>query len=151
MSASAPTVACIGVAVVDAIFSVPQIPSVPVKVMAHGYEEVGGGMAATGAVAIRRLGGEAWIWGRLGADDVAERVVAGLEAEGVDASGLRRFPGRASTHAAVLRPTRVIDSTVMSLALRFGAFFTGLATANTCARFCAITARTATSSFRASM
>ena len=76
-------VVCLGVAVVDAIFTVPHIPKEPVKVMARAFREVGGGMAATGAVAICRLGGEATIWGRLGDDDIASRVVAGLEAEGV--------------------------------------------------------------------
>ena len=95
-------VVCVGVAVVDAIYSVPAIPAEPVKVMASAYEEVGGGMAATGAVAIVRLGGSAAMWARVGADALGARVIEGLAAEGVDARAIRRLPGRVSTRATVL-------------------------------------------------
>ncbi len=95
-------VICVGVAVIDSIFSVPQIPTSPVKVMAEGYREVGGGMAATGAVAICRLGGDATMWSRVADDDLGRRVIAGLAAEGVATTGIRQFPGHISTRATVL-------------------------------------------------
>ena len=94
-------VICVGVAVIDHIYGVPAIPSEPVKVLADSYQEVGGGMAATGAVAIRRLGGEAILWSRVGDDGIGHRVIAGLDAEGVDTQGVRIFAGHQSTHATV--------------------------------------------------
>ncbi|MHA1570178.1 MAG: PfkB family carbohydrate kinase [Alphaproteobacteria bacterium] len=93
---------CVGVAVIDSIFSVPHIPTRPVKVMATGFREVGGGMAATGAVAIRRLGGEATMWSRVADDDLGRRVIAGLAGEGVGTRTIRQFPGHISTRATVL-------------------------------------------------
>lgn len=95
-------IVCVGVAVIDSIFSVPQIPARPVKVMAEQFREVGGGMAATGAVAIRRLGGEATMWSRVADDDLGSRVIAGLTEEGVGTEGIRQFPGHISTRATVL-------------------------------------------------
>ncbi len=96
---------CVGVAVIDSIFNVPHIPDRPVKVMATGFREVGGGMAATGAVAIRRLGGEAAMWSRVADDDLGDRVIAGLAGEGVDTQAIRQFPGHISTRATVLVDT----------------------------------------------
>ena len=96
------TVICVGVAVIDHIYGVPAIPREPVKVLADAYQEVGGGMAATGAVAIRRLGGAAILWSRVGDDDIGRRVIAGLDAEDVDTTGIRIFAGHQSTHATVL-------------------------------------------------
>ena len=95
------TVLCVGVAVIDHIYGVPAIPKEPVKVLAESYEEVGGGMSATGAVAICRLGGAAVMWSRVGEDDIGRRVIAGLAAEGVDTAGVRIFAGHQSTHATV--------------------------------------------------
>ena len=95
-------IVCVGVAVIDSIFTVPHIPTRPVKVMATGFREVGGGMAATGAVAIRRLGGEAAMWSRVADDDLGRRVIAGLGGEGVGTQTIRRFPGHISTRATVL-------------------------------------------------
>ncbi len=94
-------VVCVGVAVIDHIYGVPAIPREPVKVLANSYEEAGGGMSATGAVAICRLGGQAAMWSRVGEDDIGQRVIAGLAAEGVDTTGVRVFAGHQSTHATV--------------------------------------------------
>ena len=69
------TVICVGVAVIDRLYGVPAIPREPVKVLADTYQEVGGGMAATGAVAIRRLGGAAAMWSRVGEDEIGRRVI----------------------------------------------------------------------------
>jgi sulfofructose kinase len=63
-------------------------------------------MAANAAAAIARLGGEAVFWGPTGDDPVADVIRAQLEADGVDAKFLRRFPGRTSSHSAVLVDAR---------------------------------------------
>ena len=108
-----PRVICLGSAVLDGVFFVPHIPTEPVKTFAHGYTEIGGGPAATGSVAVRRLGGEAMLWSRVGADPVGRRIIDGLAAEGVDVSAMRAIEGGRSTVSAVLvddRGERLITS-----------------------------------------
>jgi sulfofructose kinase len=86
----------------DAIYRVPAIPASPTKVLATGFLECTGGMAASASVAIARLGGSAHYWGRLGDDALATRILAQLAAEGVDVSVTRRVEGSVSPSAAIL-------------------------------------------------
>ena len=53
------TIVCVGIAVRDIVFSVPNLPDGPGKNLATKRTEVGGGPAATAAVTIAALGGEA--------------------------------------------------------------------------------------------
>ena len=46
-------VICTGLAVLDHVFYLPKIPKKPIKSFATNYQTVGGGNAATAAVAIR--------------------------------------------------------------------------------------------------
>lgn len=93
---------CLGMSALDAIYRVPRIPTQPTKVLATGFTECGGGMAANASVAVARLGGAAHYWGRVGADELGARIVAQLAAEGVDASTVRRVPDCVSPSAAIL-------------------------------------------------
>lgn len=93
---------CLGMSALDAIYRVPAIPSTPTKVLASGFIECGGGMAANASVAVARLGGQASYWGRLGADDRGTRILHELSGEGVDVSTVRRVPGAASPADAIL-------------------------------------------------
>jgi sulfofructose kinase len=86
----------------DAIYRVAAIPATPTKVLATGFTECGGGMAANASVAIARLGGAAHYWGRVGADALGERILAELAAEGVNIDAVRRVPGCVSPSAAIL-------------------------------------------------
>ena len=70
---------CVGLAVMDQIYSVERLPEVPAKHFATACREVGGGPAANAAVAIARLGGSARLWSRVGDDLVGERIVRELE------------------------------------------------------------------------
>src|SRR5258706_11696860 len=80
---------CLGMSSLDAIYRVPAIPSTPTKVLASGFSECGGGMAANASVAVARLRGEASYWGRVGAHDLGARVFSELSQEGVDVAPLR--------------------------------------------------------------
>jgi len=93
---------CLGMSALDAIYRVPAIPSTPTKVIASGFIECGGGMAANASVAVARLGGQVSYWGRLGADDRGTRILHELSCEGVDISAVRRVPGAASPADAIL-------------------------------------------------
>ena len=86
----------------DAIYRVPAIPAAPAKVLATGFSECGGGMAANASVAVARLGGAASYWGRVGADALGDRILAELASEGVDVGTVRRVPGGRSPSAAIL-------------------------------------------------
>ena len=62
-------VACVGGAVLDLAYGVETLPGTDGKTRALSFLEGGGGMAANAAVIVRRLGGEACWWGRVGDDD----------------------------------------------------------------------------------
>ena len=63
----------------DQIYGVERLPEAPRKHFATGFREVGGGPAASAAVAIARLGGKARLWSRVGDDAVGDRIVRELE------------------------------------------------------------------------
>ncbi len=94
-------VLCVGAAVHDYVFTVETFPSGDGKNFATGYTEAGGGPAATGAVAVSRLGGRAILISRVGTDRVGERIICDLNDEGVDTAGVLRRDGQ-STVSAVL-------------------------------------------------
>lgn len=95
-------VLCLGMSALDAIYQLPAIPTAPTKVLATGFAECGGGMAANASVAIARLSGAASYWGRVGDDALGTRICAELAGEGVDVSCVRRIPGCVSPSAAIL-------------------------------------------------
>ena len=84
-------IVCLGMSALDAIYRVPAIPSTPTKVLASGFTECGGGMAANASVAVARLGGDAHYWGRVGADALGDRILAELAADGVEVGSVRRI------------------------------------------------------------
>ncbi|MDZ7600100.1 MAG: PfkB family carbohydrate kinase [Hoeflea sp.] len=90
-----------GVAVVDFVFYLDEMPRLAEKYRARDARITGGGGAANAAAAIARLGGEAMLASRLGDDQVAGLIVAGLEADGVDCRMVRRFEGRRSSFSSV--------------------------------------------------
>ncbi len=96
------SVLCVGHAVQDFIYRVVQLPTRAGKHPAQGLSIVGGGPAATAAVAVARLGGHALLAARIGDDPVGELITAELSAHGVDCSHLRRCAGAASSSSAVM-------------------------------------------------
>ncbi|MGG5818582.1 PfkB family carbohydrate kinase [Falsiroseomonas sp. HW251] len=95
-------VVCSGIAVLDRNYDLAALPFRPGKVIARGYREVGGGMAATAAVAISRLGGEVVWCGRLGRDAVGETLLAMLRRHGVDTRGATVTEGARSPTSGIL-------------------------------------------------
>lgn len=96
------TVLCVGHAVQDHVYRLPRLPVGGSKNRASGFASVGGGPAATAAVAIARLGGEARLAARVGDDEVAGEIERELRGHGVDCALLHRFAGRASSRSAVV-------------------------------------------------
>jgi sulfofructose kinase len=92
----------VGHAVQDFVFTVQEIPSRPAKHRATRFESVGGGPAATAAVAVARLGGRALLAARVGDDAAADMIVDELRGYGVDCAPVRRCRGCASSVSAVI-------------------------------------------------
>jgi sulfofructose kinase len=69
-------VICLGLSALDQIWRVPMFfSSGSQKIRGTEYATIGGGMAATAAVTVARLGGMAAFWGR-GGDDAAGREMS---------------------------------------------------------------------------
>jgi sulfofructose kinase len=102
----AQTILCAGMAVLDEVFRVAAFPAPHAKTQADAFMTAVGGCAANAAIAIARLGGQAQLAAALGgpaeADEVGDRILAGLAREGVAPSGIVRAAGATSTVSAIL-------------------------------------------------
>ena len=107
-------VICTGLAVLDHVFYLPEIPKIPTKSFASSYQIAGGGNAATAAVAISRAGGQAIFWGSLGDDLNGDKILSELEEFGVDVKDVKRLNGINSSVSSVL-----IDNTGERLITNF--------------------------------
>lgn len=94
-------VICAGVAFLDHVFRVGGGGPPGNRAFAEGYRPTGGGMAATAAVAVARLGGEAALWSRLGDDAAGRLILDELATFGVDTTGVRIVSGAQSPVSAV--------------------------------------------------
>jgi sulfofructose kinase len=94
-------VLCVGHAVQDYVFRLPHLPDRGEKYRATDFMTVGGGPAATAAVAIAKLGGSASLAARVGDDPIAAAIEMELTGFGVDCRHLRRMRGCSSSLSAV--------------------------------------------------
>jgi sulfofructose kinase len=97
-----PRVVCIGIATLDAIVVVDRLPAADERVPAKGSRLAGGGVAATAAVALARLGVPVALIGRVGDDTTGRWIRDDLAGEGVDVAGVTLVPGARSPLSAVL-------------------------------------------------
>ncbi len=97
-----PLVVCTGIATIDEIFLMTELPTVEGKYSADDHVEIGGGVAANAAVTVARLGGRAAFIGCVGADSLGERLLRELTDLGVDTTGCQRVSGAATPISAVL-------------------------------------------------
>ncbi len=91
----------VGMAVVDFVFGLANLPDRPIKYVAHTAEVVGGGCAANAAVADARLGGEAHLAARLGDDCMGDTILQDLDREGVQIDLVQRTAHARSAFSAV--------------------------------------------------
>ena len=95
------TVLLAGVAVVDFVFSVEEMPRHAEKYRARNAAIVGGGCAANAAVAVARLGGTARLAANVGSDEIGDMIVRGLEDENVDCTLVKKHEGARSSFSSV--------------------------------------------------
>jgi sugar/nucleoside kinase (ribokinase family) len=96
MNRSSPDAICIGYCTVDLLFVVPDVPEFGKRVRASAYLRQPGGMAATTAVSLARLGVSAGFVGKIGDDPDGQFILDEFTREGVDVSGLIVEPGTLS-------------------------------------------------------
>ncbi|MCQ6269042.1 PfkB family carbohydrate kinase [Pseudarthrobacter sp. R1] len=80
----------VGCATLDSIALVQEYPAADSRTVATDFAMAGGGPAATAAVAAARAGARTAFAGVLGTDEEGDRIIQGLEAEGVDTSAVIR-------------------------------------------------------------
>lgn len=93
---------CIGIAVLDAIVLVPELPAAQGRVVAEDGALTGGGVAATAAVALARLGVPVAMIATVGTDAAARLILDGLASEGVDVSAIGVRPGRSGLSSVLV-------------------------------------------------
>ena len=103
------TLLFVGCATLDSIALVQDYPSADSRTVATDFATAGGGPAATAAVAAARAGARTAFAGVLGTDEEGDRIVAGLESEGVDTSAVIRDAG-VRTGASVIVVSRATES-----------------------------------------
>jgi sulfofructose kinase len=89
-----PAVVCVGIATLDAIALVDHLPLAGERLPALEVRLAGGGVAATAAVTLAKLGVPVAFVGRVADDEAGRWIRAGLADAGVDVSGLRTVAGR---------------------------------------------------------
>ncbi|ECC9555277.1 putative sugar kinase [Salmonella enterica subsp. salamae] len=95
-------IACVGITVMDRIYYVEGLPTEGGKYVAKRYTEVGGGPAATAAVAAAKLGAQVDFIGRVGDDDTGNSLLAELESLGVNTCYTRRYTQAMSSQSAIM-------------------------------------------------
>ncbi|EDU6323971.1 sugar kinase [Salmonella enterica] len=95
-------IACVGITVMDRIYYVEGLPTEGGKYVAKRYTEVGGGPAATAAVAAAKLGAQVDFIGRVGDDDTGNSLLAELESLGVNTHYTRRYTQAMSSQSAIM-------------------------------------------------
>lgn len=95
-------IACVGITVQDRLYYVEKLPQGGGKYVANDYREIGGGPAATAAVAAARLGAKVDFIGRIGDDATGQVLLDELASYGVNVDYTRRYPQARSSQSAVL-------------------------------------------------
>ncbi len=98
-------IVCVGIAVLDQLFELPELPRAASKHLARGLRLVAGGMAANAATAAARLGAAARLVSRVGDDPAAAAILAELDAAGVDRRAVERVAGLPTPLSAVFLDT----------------------------------------------
>ncbi|GGK24645.1 PfkB family carbohydrate kinase [Salinarimonas ramus] len=97
-----PRILSVGIATLDHVYKVAEMPTRAEKYRAQGFTTTTGGTAANAAIAMTRLGADATLFARLGEDWAGAEIVDRLTREGVDCSRVRRLHGFPSPISAIV-------------------------------------------------
>lgn len=101
-----PNILVVGSINMDMVVRAVRMPAPGETVLGEAFATSPGGKGANQAVAVARLGGACRMIGRVGRDVFGERLVSGLENEGIDCTHVRKTPEAPSGVAFI-----VVDST----------------------------------------
>ncbi len=93
---------CVGACTVDWLVRLESFPEPDGRLPIEDFITSFGGMAATAAVALARLGAHVGFVGAVGDDDLGRAILDDLRAEGIDCATARPTPGARSTRSIVL-------------------------------------------------
>lgn len=93
---------CLGKSTLDLIWPLESLPGKGGKFVASDFIQLGGGMAATAAVAVSRLGKKVAFYGRAGDDAAGHAMLDELAGYAVDVSQFRLFPNARSSVSGIL-------------------------------------------------
>ncbi len=103
----------VGCCAVDFVGVVPAFPRPDTKNRMRSLSRQGGGLVATGLVALARLGASVSYMGKLGSDELSSAAIDGLTSEGVDVSHIVRQEGTGPFFAFVLVDEETGSRTIM--------------------------------------
>jgi len=90
-----------GVAVLDLIYRLDHFPTGPGKTRAQTSHTTGGGNGANAAVTLARLGARTTLAARVGDDEIADLILAGLTRENVNCDLVRKHRGHRSSFSSI--------------------------------------------------
>jgi sulfofructose kinase len=94
-------ITCLGIAVLDLIMQVDEMPHLADKYRAKAVKLTGGGLSGNAATACARLGAKTRIITRIGDDLIGDMILKGLEKEGIDISLCRNYAAKDSPISAI--------------------------------------------------
>ena len=97
-----PTIVVFGSINMDLVASVARMPAPGETILGTEFRTTPGGKGANQAVAASRLGAAVRMVGRVGADPFGPTLVAGLQSNGIDVSGVQKDPENSSGIAMIL-------------------------------------------------
>ncbi|MBN1295292.1 carbohydrate kinase family protein [bacterium] len=103
----------LGYASIDHFIRVEKFPRLGQKIPFHGYSVMGGGQAATAAVALARWGLSVRCIGRVGGDETGDRAIQWLQDEHVVTDSMIKTPGLTSQTAYIIVPDDCGERTVI--------------------------------------
>lgn len=92
----------VGALHLDVVVDAPHLPALDETVVGHGVAYRFGGKGGNQAVAAARMGGRVAMAGRVGPDRFGAQILAGLEAAGVDRTGVLTVPGASGMSVAIV-------------------------------------------------
>ena len=95
-------IVCVGLACLDYLFKVENLPHGGGKFFADIFQAAPGGPAAAASIAVTALGHEALFLGRLGEDDVGREIITRMNHRGVNTDQVRLVPGQSSQVSSVV-------------------------------------------------
>jgi ribokinase len=109
MNTTARTIHIFGSLNMDFVCQTDRLPLPGETILGHRFATVPGGKGANQAVAVARLGAKASMVGRVGADNFGDRLIASLQANGVDTRNISREPATAEDTPTTGMASIIVD------------------------------------------